>query len=84
MAGRGLAQRAGFPAFADALRRCTPAEPADIEPERPAWSRLAYDELLAGQLALALVRAHKRNLPGRGSSGEGRFAPRSWPRCPIR
>jgi ATP-dependent DNA helicase RecG len=32
---------------------------------------LAYDELLAGQLALAMVRAHQRSLPGRGSSGEG-------------
>ena len=48
-----------------------PAEPADILPESQAWSRLAYDELLAGQLALALVRAHQRRLPGRGSSGEG-------------
>jgi ATP-dependent DNA helicase RecG len=38
-----------------------------------AWSRLAYDELLAGQLALALVRAHQRSIPGRGSSGEGRL-----------
>ena len=38
-----------------------------------AWSRLAYDELLAGQLALALVRAHQRTLPGRGSSGDGRL-----------
>ena len=27
-------------------------------PASAAWSRLAYDELLAGQLALALVRAH--------------------------
>jgi ATP-dependent DNA helicase RecG len=48
-----------------------PSEPADIFPESPAWSRLAFDELLAGQLALALVRAHQRKLPGRGSSGEG-------------
>src|SRR4029077_7796069 len=46
-------------------------EPADILPEGKPWSRLAYDELLAGQLALALGRAHQRKLPGRGSSGEG-------------
>src|SRR5262249_56594485 len=64
----------GFPSFADALRALhRPETPADIDPLTPAWSRLAYDELLAGQLALALVRAHQRKQPGRGSSGEGRL-----------
>jgi ATP-dependent DNA helicase RecG len=67
-------RRSGFPSFVEALRRLhRPAEPADIVPEGPAWSRLAYDELLAGQLALALVRAHQRRQPGRGSAGEGRL-----------
>ena len=37
----------------------------------PAWSRLAYDELLAGQLALALLRGHMRTRAGRGSAAEG-------------
>jgi ATP-dependent DNA helicase RecG len=65
-------ERADFPTFTQALHTLhRPAEPADIVPEGPAWSRLAFDELLAGQLALALVRAHQRKLPGRGSSGEG-------------
>ncbi len=65
-------ERSGFPSFADALRTLHhPAEPTDVLPEGTAWSRLAFDELLAGQLALALVRAHQRKLPGRGSSGEG-------------
>ena len=65
-------QRSGFPSFAEALTTLhRPAEPTDIAPDQAAWSRLAYDELLAGQLALALVRAHQRSLPGRGSSGEG-------------
>ncbi len=41
-----------------------PAAPDDLLPESPAWSRLAYDELLAGQLALALVRAHMRRPAG--------------------
>ena len=45
-------------------------------PETPAWTRLAYDELLAGQLALALVRAHMRRQPGRGSASEGRLRAR--------
>ena len=41
--------------------RCTgrPSRPTSRR-EGLAWSRLAYDELLAGQLALALVRAHLR------------------------
>jgi ATP-dependent DNA helicase RecG len=61
-----------FPSFADALRRLHwPAELDDLVPENRAWSRLAYDELLAGQLALALVRAHMRRVAGRGSSAEG-------------
>jgi ATP-dependent DNA helicase RecG len=69
--------RSRFPPFADALRRLhQPAEPGDILPEGPAWSRLAYDELLAGQLALTLLRAQRQRQPGRGSSGEGRLRAR--------
>ncbi len=69
--------RERFPAFADALRHLhKPAEPHDVAPESLAWTRLAYDELLAGQLALALVRAHMRRQSGRGSSGEGRLRAR--------
>ena len=61
-----------FPGFADALGRVhRPAKPADLEPHSKAWSRLAYDELLAGQLALALLRGHMRRRAGRGGSAEG-------------
>jgi len=64
--------RERFPAFADALRMVhRPAEPADLLPEGLAWSRLAYDEFLAGQLALALVRAHLRRPAGRATTGTG-------------
>ena len=69
--------RERFPAFADALRHLhCPAEPRDVLPESAAWTRLAYDELLAGQLALALVRAHMRRQSGRGHSSEGRLRAR--------
>ncbi len=69
--------RERLPAFADALRHLhRPAEPHDIAPETPAWTRLAYDELLAGQLALALVRAHMRRQSGRGTASEGRMRAR--------
>jgi ATP-dependent DNA helicase RecG len=40
-------------------------------PENPAWSRLAYDEFLAGQLALGLLRAHARRPAGRSTAGDG-------------
>ena len=70
-------KRNAFPSFADALRRLhRPASPDDLRPEGPAWSRLAYDELLAGQLALALLRAHQRIRAGRGSAAEGRLRER--------
>ncbi|HEY6255392.1 MAG TPA: ATP-dependent DNA helicase RecG [Xanthobacteraceae bacterium] len=64
--------RERFPPFGEALRILhRPPEPADALPERPAWSRLAYDELLAGQVALALVRKHLRRPSGRATPGTG-------------
>src|SRR3954471_15165302 len=65
----------GWPAFGNALRTLHhPADPGTVAPETPAWSRLAYDELLAGQLALALVRANQKRLAGRPSAGSGELA----------
>src|SRR5215475_12576515 len=64
--------RQSFPAFATALRDLhRPQEPSDVDPAGIAWTRLAYDELLAGQLALALVRAHLRRPVGRPTAGAG-------------
>ena len=70
-------KRNAFPGFADALRSVhRPATPADLEPDSAPWSRLAYDELLASQLALALLRSHLRTRAGRGSAAEGRLRAR--------
>ncbi|MDR3422254.1 MAG: ATP-dependent DNA helicase RecG [Xanthobacteraceae bacterium] len=70
-------KRNHFPGFAEALRKVhRPASPDDLKPESAAWSRLAYDELLAGQLALALLRGHMRKRAGRGSAAEGRLRAR--------
>ena len=44
---------------------------ADLEPDAPARARLAYDELLASQLALGLIRLRMRRLPGRSVAGDG-------------
>jgi ATP-dependent DNA helicase RecG len=65
-------KRNGYPSFGDALRVVhRPSAPEDIEPGKPPWSRLAYDELLASQLALSLLRAHMRMRAGRGTAAEG-------------
>jgi ATP-dependent DNA helicase RecG len=65
--------REKWPGFGDALRTLhRPAEPSDLALEGPARSRLAYDEMLAGQLALALVRAHLRRRGGRARLHDSR------------
>jgi len=65
-------RRCHFPPIAEALRRIhQPVELTDILPDGPFWSRLAFDELLAGQLALALVRAQLRRPAGHRHAGDG-------------
>jgi ATP-dependent DNA helicase RecG len=67
-------RRCKFPPIAEALDRVhMPVDPTDILPEGPFWSRLAFDELLAGQLALALVRAQLRRPAGNRHTGDGHF-----------
>ena len=72
-------EREGFPAFDAALRTLhQPEDAAELSEEAlaksPARRRLAYDELLASQLALALVRSRMRRLPGRANAGDGSLA----------
>jgi ATP-dependent DNA helicase RecG len=65
-------RRCHFPPLAEALARVhQPVELTDILPDGPFWSRLAFDELLAGQLALALVRAQLRRPAGNRHAGDG-------------
>lgn len=65
-------RRHTFPTFGDALARIhNPADPIDVSIDGAAWRRLAYDELLAGQVSLALVRAKIRRLSGRPLVGDG-------------
>ncbi|MEA2881399.1 MAG: ATP-dependent helicase RecG [Bradyrhizobium sp.] len=65
-------RRSNFPPVAEALNRVhVPIEPADVLPDGRFWSRLAFDELLAGQLALALVRAQLRRPAGDRNAGDG-------------
>ncbi|MDR7031839.1 ATP-dependent DNA helicase RecG [Mesorhizobium sp. BE184] len=70
-------RRNTFPTFGDALGRLhNPENPTDTMPENSAWRRLAYDEFLASQLSLALVRARVRRLAGRPLVGDDRIVAR--------
>ena len=62
----------GWPDFKAALTRIhQPREAQDVSNGAAPWQRLAYDELLAGQLAFALVRQNHKVERGRRLSGDG-------------
>ena len=67
-------QRQGWAAWhASLLGAHRPQSEAELEPLAPARARLAYDELLANQLALSLMRAQQRRQKGRVTRGDGRL-----------
>jgi ATP-dependent DNA helicase RecG len=67
-----LMQRHAWPVFDAALRNVhRPKAASDLEPEAIPRQRLAYDELLANQLALALMRRHLKRASGRRIAGSG-------------
>jgi ATP-dependent DNA helicase RecG len=69
-----LTEERGWPTFAAALVRIHhPESPAEFEEEAPHVARLAYDELLASQLALSLMREHQRRSIGQARRGDGRI-----------
>jgi ATP-dependent DNA helicase RecG len=70
----GLFRKVGWPAWDQAIRAVhAPEAETDLSPASAARRRLAYDELLANQLALGLVRASFRQLAGRPIKGDGRL-----------
>lgn len=67
-----LCKREGWPAWKDALAAAhRPQSSEDIAPTALARQRLAYDEVLAHQLTLALARAKARRGKGRVTRGDG-------------
>ncbi|NQW51395.1 MAG: ATP-dependent DNA helicase RecG [Rhodospirillales bacterium] len=67
-------RKQGWSDWKTALGRAhAPGEPGDLSPAHPARARLAFDELLASQLAIALVRHHNRVLAGHATEGDGRL-----------
>ena len=73
-----------LPGFAKALRQVhLPRSVHDIDISSPARRRLAYDELLANQLALALVRRHIRATAGRPLHPPGDLRARIFSSLPF-
>ncbi len=69
--GEWLAKKQ-WPSLAEALGRLhRPTDAGDVSPGGLPWQRLAYDELLAGQIALGLVRQSLKSRPGRQTIGDG-------------
>ena len=64
--------REGWPEWrAAVLAAHAPVSEVEVNPLAPARARLAYDELLANQLALALVRERMKRRKGRAIVGNG-------------
>ncbi|WP_028744471.1 ATP-dependent DNA helicase RecG [Rhizobium mesoamericanum] len=70
-----LAQKQGLPLLTDAFHRLhEPRDPSDIDAQAPARRRLAYDEFLAGQLSLSLVRQRLRKVTGQPVQATGQLS----------
>ncbi len=81
---QALRRREGWPAWRTALATAhAPQGPEDLAPGTSARRRLAYDELLANQLALALVRHHQRSQRGRALGGDGRLRDKALTALPF-
>jgi ATP-dependent DNA helicase RecG len=80
-----LQRQRGWPDWPQALRDAhNPQSDADLVPQTPARLRLAYDELLAHQLALALIRDHNRRSGGRATKGDGGLKQKALAALPWR
>ena len=67
-------QKNGWQGFHDSLTSAhVPPAPNAVDLMHPVRQRLAYDELLANQLALAMVRRHMKRSSGRVLKGDGQL-----------
>jgi ATP-dependent DNA helicase RecG len=79
-----LLDQRGWPAWDTALRAAhAPQSEADLSFAAPARERLAFDELFAHQLTLALARASLRRGKGRATQGDGRLRARVLDSLPF-
>ncbi|MDO6591580.1 ATP-dependent DNA helicase RecG [Loktanella sp. D2R18] len=80
-----LKKREKWPDWHDALTAAhSPKAATDLSPHDPARQRLAYDELLAHQLTLALARAVIRRAKGVPSQGTGVLSKKVLAALPYR
>lgn len=80
----GLMAREGWPAWHDAIAAAhAPDGPEVLSPDAPARRRLAYDELFAHQVTLALARSARRGQAGRESRGDGGLRARTLAALPY-
>ena len=78
-----LRQR-GFDGFNSSLTAVhAPEHETDLSPETLPRQRLAYDELLANQLALLLIRARLKEAGGRRVAGNGQLKARAIAALPF-
>jgi ATP-dependent DNA helicase RecG len=76
--------RRNWPTWRAALESVhNPRDDADLSALSPPRCRLAFDELLSNQLALAMIREHQRKLSGRAVSGDGRLRARVTAALPF-
>ena len=74
----------GWTSFNEALAAAhAPAGETDLRPEAPARMRLAYDELLANQLALVMIRNAMRGTKGRVLKGDGHLQQKAIAALPF-
>jgi ATP-dependent DNA helicase RecG len=74
-----------WPDWADALHTAhAPQAMADLGATHPARARLAYDELMAHQITLALARSQMKQSKGRATVGSGKLQARVMAALPYR
>lgn len=80
----GVMSERAWPPFQEAIAKAhRPDGPQDLGGATPARLRLAYDELFAHQLTLALARATERRRSGQTTEGDGRLRRRVLSALPF-
>lgn len=74
----------GWDGFAASIQKAhAPVHESDLKPDTPVRMRLAYDELLANQLALVMVRERMRGTKGRVLKGDGHLQKKAIAALPF-
>ncbi len=80
-----LKRTRAWPDFYDAVQAAhAPSKEVDLDPNTPARQRLAYDELLANQLALLMIRANMRTGKGRSLKIAGKLRAKAIAALPFK